>query len=623
MCGIAGIFAYHYAASPVDRTELLRIRDWMVARGPDGSGAWYAADDRIALAHRRLAIIDASDAGAQPMTSADGSLVVSFNGEIYNYRELRQRLEQKGHVFRSVSDTEVLLHLYAEKGEKMVEDLRGMFAFSLWDGNRRALLLARDPYGIKPLYYADDGWSLRFASQVKALLAGGAVSKETDPAGEVGFHLFGSVPEPFTTVASIRALPAGTTMLVDRIGPREPHRLFSIAEAFCAAEGSQAPDKNTVQAELLDSVRHHLVADVPVGIFLSAGIDSGALLGLMRDSGQSDIQAVTLGFEEFQDTVNDEVPLAAEVARKYGARHLTRIVTSKEFETDLPRIIAAMDQPSIDGFNTWFVSKAAKEQGLKVVLSGLGGDELFGGYPSFQQVPALARAMRWPSRIPVLPRTIRSLAVAGNLVALGMQPKAAGLVEYGGSLEGAYLLRRGLFMPWELPKILGHDIATEGLRRLAPLHHLACDLDPRPHTGFAQVGVLEACHYMRNQLLRDTDWASMAHSLEVRVPLVDPVLLCASAPHTLALAAVGVSGKTLLAASPTQPLPQGVIDRPKIGFSTPIARWLEQALLGNRAPQGKKGASTRANQVRRLAKTISAAITSSGTPTLEQLHCTS
>ena len=238
MCGIAGIYAYHYAANAVDRAELRRIRDHMAARGPDGLGEWYSQDERVGFGHRRLTIIDLSERGAQPMMSADGKLVVTFNGEIYNYRQLRASLEARGCVFRTQTDTEVLLHLYAEKGEAMVNDLRGMFAFGLWDAEKNALLLARDPYGIKPLYYADDGWTLRFASQVKALLAGGKVSRNPEPAGWVGFCLFGSVPEPFTTYQEIRALPAGSTLWVDRVGTRETKQYFSIADTYCRAEAA-------------------------------------------------------------------------------------------------------------------------------------------------------------------------------------------------------------------------------------------------------------------------------------------------------------------------------------------------------------------------------------------------
>ena len=381
-------------------TIWLRVARMALANGIRKTSVW-------GLGHRRLTIIDLSERGAQPMVSADGKLVVTFNGEIYNYRKLRASLEAKGYAFRTQTDTEVLLHLYAEKGEAMVNDLRGMFAFALWDSEKGGLLLVRDPYGIKPLYYADDGWTLRFASQVKALLAGGKVSRNQEPAGWVGFCLFGSVPEPFTTYQEIRALPAGSTLWVDRVGTREAKQYFSIADTYCSAEAASSSANNEdlqlgAREALLDSVRHHLVADVPVGAFLSSGIDLGALVGLMRDAGQQDIQTVTLAFEEFRGRSEDEAPIAAEIATQYGTRHTTRVVTEREFRDDLPKILDAMDQPTIDGLNTWFVSKAANELGLKVVISGLGGDELFGGYPSFRDVPLCVRALAIPGLIPGL-----------------------------------------------------------------------------------------------------------------------------------------------------------------------------------------------------------------------------
>jgi asparagine synthase (glutamine-hydrolysing) len=574
MCGIVGIYAFHYAANPVDRDELRRIRDHMAARGPDGFGEWYSQDGRVGLGHRRLTIIDLSERGAQPMVSADGKLVVTFNGEIYNYRQLRASLEAKGCRFRTQTDTEVLLHLYAEKGEAMVHDLRGMFAFGLWDAEKGALLLARDPYGIKPLYYADDGWTVRFASQVKALLAGGKVSRDPEPAGWVGYCLFGSVPEPFTTYQEIRALPAGSTVWVNRIGAHQTKQYFSIAETYCRAEATRSPaneqnQEMDVRQALVDSVRHHLVADVPVGAFLSSGIDSGALVGLMRDAGQRDIQTVTVAFEEFRGRSEDEAPLAAEIASRYGTRHTTRIVTEQEFRNDLPKILEAMDQPTIDGLNTWFVSKAARELGLKVAISGLGGDELFGGYSSFRDVPLCVRAMAIPGRIPGLGDLARVLITRG----FALNPKAAGLLKYGGSYAGAYFLRRGLFMPWELQALIGADTARLGLRRLKPIHHIEGLLRPKPGSSFCRIAALESSLYMRNQLLRDTDWASMAHSLEVRVPLVDSTLLNQFARIT---ARNGSQSKRLLAASPRVPLPPKVIERPKTGFTTPIQSWLQR-----------------------------------------------
>ncbi len=579
MCGIAGIFAYAGTAPRVDEGELTRIRDDMANRGPDGKDNWIAEDGTIGLAHRRLSIIDLSARGAQPMHSADGRLVVTFNGEIYNHIALRKRLEAKGHKFRSTSDTEVLLHLYAEKGETMVEDLRGMFAFAVWDADRRALFLARDPYGIKPLYLADDGTTVRFASQVKALLAGGRVSQAPDMAGWAGFHLFGCVPDPFTTYRAIAALPRGSTMWIDRSGARAPRSYVKIAQIYHEAEASRprTTDKDAralVRDAVLDSVRHHLVADVPVGAFLSAGVDSGSLVALMRDAGQSDIETVTLSFDEYQGKSNDEAPLAADVAARYGTRHTTRRVDEREFQDDLPRILAAMDQPSVDGINTWFVSKAARELGLKVAISGLGGDELFGGYSSFREIPHLVRLMALPARVPFLGTALRHFVHGLARATPRIKPKAAGLVEYACDMPHAYLLRRGLFMPWELASVMGHDAAREGLARLDPFGLMKQVLSPLPATGFAQVACLESELYMGNQLLRDSDWASMAHALEIRVPLVDIELTRRIAPLTTS--SMPLDGKQMLARSPSVPLPDDIVSRPKTGFSMPFETWISR-----------------------------------------------
>jgi len=266
MCGIAGIFSYHPSARPVSEAELLRVRESMLRRGPDGEGLWISNDRRIGLAHRRLAIIDLTATGAQPMASADGMLRITFNGEIYNYRELRSELEAKGFAFVSTSDTEVLLNLYADRGEAMVHALRGMYAFAIWDERKKGVFLARDAFGIKPLYYADDGATLRFASQVKALVASGAIETNPEPAGYVGFLTWGCVPEPFTLYRRIRALPAGCHMWVDPSGCREPRRFFSIRDEFSAAEASARRTRHEDSAErvilaLRDSVAHHMVAD--------------------------------------------------------------------------------------------------------------------------------------------------------------------------------------------------------------------------------------------------------------------------------------------------------------------------------------------------------------------------
>jgi asparagine synthase (glutamine-hydrolysing) len=575
MCGINGILAYHSAAGQPEETELLKTREAMRSRGPDGAGLWWSGDRRCGLGHRRLSIIDLSDRASQPMMNEDGQFVVVFNGEIYNYPELRAELETDGARFRTTSDTEVLLHLYARQGAEMVHRLRGMFAFAIWDQVERRLFLARDPYGIKPLYTSNDGWTFRFASQVKALLVGGNVSREPEPAGVVGFHLFGSVPEPFTLYRDIRSLPAGHTQWVDAAGPREPRPFSNLAEvlATAAAESVSAAEiPERVRHGVLDSVRAHLLADVEVGIFLSAGVDSGALLGCMRDAGQHRIRAITLAFDEFRGTPEDEAPLAAQVCERYGAQHVVRNLSQQEFVEDLPTILDAMDQPSIDGVNTWFVSKAAKEAGLKVVISGLGGDELLCGYPSFVDVPRWRRRFGVLSRVPGLGPFTR--AVVGR-VAPGFsrtRPKALGVLEYSGSWAGAYLLRRGLFLPNELPDVMDREIACEGLRRLKPLRRLAASLVPDPKSDMARVCVLESAHYMRNQLLRDADWAGMAHSLEIRVPIVDFTLLGALA-STIPAITEG-AGKAALAAAPTTPLPNEVVTRAKSGFGVPTGAWL-------------------------------------------------
>jgi asparagine synthase (glutamine-hydrolysing) len=575
MCGINGIFAYHSASSPPCQDELLATRDAMRARGPDGSGTWWNADRRCGLGHRRLSILDLSDRAGQPMASADGRLVITFNGEIFNYQTLRAELETAGARFRTTSDTEVLLHLYVQYGAAMLHRLRGMFAVAIWDDARRELFLARDPYGIKPLYTTNDGWMFRFASQVKALLAGGRVSRDSEPAGIVGFHLFGSVPEPFTLYRDIRALPAGHMQRVDAAGASEPEPFASLAVSLADGARNPAPPselQDRVRAAALDSVRAHLLADVEVGIFLSGGVDSGALLGLMCDAGQHDIRAITLAFEEFRGTAEDEAPLAGQVAERYRAKHIVRRVSETEFRDDLPTILEAMDQPSIDGVNAWFVAKAAKEAGLKVALSGLGGDELLAGYPSFVDIPHWRRRFGPFAAVPGLGRLARLLIGVLSPGFAREQPKASSLLEYTNCWAGAYLLRRGLFLPHELAEMMDPDLAREGLDRLKPFRRLAKSLDPDPGSDIGRVCALESANYMRNQLLRDVDWAGMAHSLEIRVPLVDITLLDSIAPLLPALRPG--AGKAALAKAPTLALPHEILTRAKTGFGVPTGDWM-------------------------------------------------
>lgn len=581
MCGLAGIFAFADAAAPVDRQALLKMRDHMSNRGPDSAGDWIGKESRIGLAHRRLSIIDLSDRAHQPMTSADGKIVISYNGEIYNFRELADSLAATGHVFRTRSDTEVLLASYAEYGRDMVHHLRGMFAFAIWDDTRQRLFLARDPYGIKPLYYTNDGNTIAFASQTKALIAGGLASRDEDPAGWVGFFLFGSVPEPFTTWRGIKALEAGSTLTVERRGNPSIERYFRVGDIY-AADPAPLVETDTdtdsfYRDALLDTVSKHMVADVPVGCFLSAGIDSCSLLALMAEVSESRLQTVTLGFEEFEGTRNDETVLAGIVSRKYGADHHVEYVRQQDFEADLDRIIAAMDQPTLDGINSWFISKAARNCGLKVVVSGLGGDELFGGYPIFRTLPKWSPWIAALARIPGLGIASRvAITQAQSLLPFG-NPKLGGILEYGRDLAAQYLVYRGLFMPWELPGILGRSYVCEGLDRLNVLGLIA-EEEPKGATKTVKLSVLEAALYMRHTLLRDSDWASMAHSLELRTPLVDTALLRSIA------AIKSEPGKQFLSRAVRPPLPEEVFNRPKTGFATPISAWITQMAEGGPKP---------------------------------------
>jgi asparagine synthase (glutamine-hydrolysing) len=580
MCGINAIFAYGGAAPAVDRDEVIATREWMHSRGPDAGDAWFSDDSRVGLGHRRLAIIDLSPGGAQPKHF--GALTIVFNGEIYNYRELRAELEARGRRFTSQSDTEVLLQLYDEKQEAMLGELRGMFTFALWDGARRRMLLARDPYGIKPLYYADDGGTIRVASQVRALVGGGKVSTQFDPAGAAGFFLRGTVPEPFTMYRAIRALPAGSYMYIDANGVHEPVQYFSIAATLRDAverdvRFTEDERREIVHDAVLESVRYHMVADVPVGAFLSAGIDSTAVVALARETGATDLQTMTLRFEEYRGRVNDEAPLAALVARQYGVRHSIQELTLAEFRSELPRIFDAMDQPTVDGLNSYFISKAAHDLGLKVAMSGAGGDELFGGYTSFRDIPRWMPVTSVLARVPKLGDAVHRLNSALSKRSRHISPKMGEIVRYGGSYAGAYLVKRGRFLASELPAILGYDIAAEGVARLDLLKLIERAVTPDPGNAFARVAALESSLYLRNQLLRDMDWASMAHSLEVRVPLVDAHLLRNVAP---ALVTRRERGKQLLAAAPRPPLPPEVRERRKTGFTLPIKEWLTQEATG-------------------------------------------
>jgi len=484
-------------------------------------------------------------------------------------------------VFRTTSDSEVMIALYARYGEAMLPRLRGMFAFAIWDSHARELFLARDPYGIKPLYYALTKEGFLFASQVKAILSSGLVARDVEMAGLAGYYLWGNVPEPWTLYRGVLALPAGSSVIYREGLTPIPRRWCDISSAWNHEQTRCSHDEvqSRVRAAVTDSVRAHLVADVPVSVFLSGGIDSGSIAGLLSEQGAT-IEGITIGFDEFADRDHDEVPLARALAQHYGLPHHVLRVTRQEFEGDMAAFFDAMDQPTVDGVNTWLACKAAAERGYKVVLSGVGGDELLYGYQLASQIPRAQRRNRVLAGIPGMRLLLKS--VIGAFPAGKLHPKGKGAPDLMGSIEGEYLLRRGLFLPNELPALMGADQAREGVERLGGW--LVGIPKAKAVNPAGAVCMLDSTLYLRNQLLRDSDWASMAHSIELRTPLVDARLLDAlKGLHTHFNHGVG---KQLLARSPAQPLPEQIVRRTKTGFVVPMTQWLSgfaESALRNRA----------------------------------------
>jgi asparagine synthase (glutamine-hydrolysing) len=581
MCGIAGGFAFDPLAKRIEQSVVEGLNDLQRRRGPDGVGIWK--DNNIVLGHRRLAIIETSASGAQPMTDATGRWVITFNGEIYNYRALRAELERHGHVFRSNSDTEVLINVISAWGEAGFNKVRGMYALALWDTLEKELWLARDPYGIKPLYVSESQGIIWFASQARALAHCAPVDTRRDAAGLVGFYLWGHVPEPFSWWAGIRMFPPGHVQRIRAGSMRSTPRAFASVPSGFTCLPPRPLDSRELREVLLDSVRHHLVADVPVGIFLSAGVDSNVIAALAVEL-EAKLKTITLAFDEYAGSPEDEAPIAEETARVLRTDHVTVRIRRREFEELLDDFLKSMDQPTIDGLNTYLASRAAAAQGLKVALSGLGGDELFGGYPSFMQIPRLLRIGRLFDSRPTLRRGLNGILKAIPL--FGASPKAKGIMKYSKDVGSAYLLRRALYLEDELDMLLDESWLNSGFEQLRTHASLAATVknmaDGRM-SEYAQVAALESCWYMRNQLLRDTDWSSMVHGLEVRVPFVDIKLLECVGP---AVASAKPPSKFDLMMCNTR-IPNDVVRRAKTGFTTPLRSWTNRRLgKGQRGLRG-------------------------------------
>jgi asparagine synthase (glutamine-hydrolysing) len=580
MCGIFGIVA---RGARIPAGVLERGTQSLAHRGPDDSGTVVLSDNadgqvEIGLGSRRLAILDLSPLGHQPMHDPQTGNWIAYNGEIYNFRDIRRELEKSGANFVSHSDTEVLLKAYATWGERCLLKFRGMFAFAIWDAQAHRLFLARDPMGVKPLYYFYDGSFFIFASEVRTLLGTGLVRRNIDAAGTLNYLTFGSVYDPHTLIEGVLQLPAGHTLSWEGGALQEKQYWDLVGENPDTAD-SQAPlprwEEHSAPEQLRplleEAVRLQLVSDVPVGIFLSGGIDSSALVSIVSRSG---IKPSTFSIV-FREAEFSEAEYSRAVASKFGSDHHEINVSQTDVLAAIPDALRAMDLPTMDGVNTYFVSREARRAGVKVVLSGLGGDEVFAGYSSFRTVPRLERyAQIWRN----LPGMIRRPLVSGFQAFArenDRNRKLLSLALDNGRAVHPYFLSRTLFAPSQrdllFPKAVASDADSASVSQ-EEVKQRARGLDP-----INRVSYLESRCYMLNTLLRDADFMSMSQGLEVRVPLID---------HQLAKSVLAIPGawkvngtpKTLLVGALAGSLPKEIVHRPKRGFTLPFEHWMRQDL---------------------------------------------
>lgn len=554
MCGIAGLLG----RSADGFAE--RVRPHLDHRGPDDSGMWR--DESTCLVQTRLAILDLSAAGHQPMASACGRWWLVFNGEIYNHHELRLRLLETGERFHGNGDTEVLLAWMIRFGIEGLRDLRGMYAFCLYDTKERRALLARDPHGIKPLYYwHGPSGELVFASELRALLASDLMPRRLDQEALAGFLSAGSVAEPATLVEGIFRLPAGA-LAQWHSGSLRVHPFGPLPESQPSPRGdwTQAGAVALTRSALEDSVAAHMVSDVRVGLFLSGGLDSAAILALAPRG----LHTFTIGFDDAGAAGFDESEPAAQISSHFGGTHTLLKLSANQARDWLPEFLASQDQPSLDGYNTWCVSRLAHGQGLKVALSGLGGDELFGGYPSFRVVP---RLRRWRRRLGPAGPVGAALMRHGPGGHAHRRQRLSDLLETPASMARAYRCVRSLFTALEVNQLLTHW----GLKPGNAGTGMALQ-EPPPGSDLDAVAWLEGTRYLRNQLLPDSDVMAMAAALELRLPFVDARLQNALAPIPASMRLA--PGKALLQQAVPE-LPEWFKQRPKQGFRFPFQLWLD------------------------------------------------
>lgn len=570
MCGIIGVWTKAEGADVAGRVACgVSV---LAHRGPDDSGVVEIvptqAQGTVVFGHRRLAIIDLSEAGHQPMRDPETGNWIVYNGEVYNFAELRAQLEAAGCCFRSDSDTEVILQSYRVWGRECVRRWRGMFAAAIWDARREELFLVRDRLGIKPLYYAHAGTQFVFASELRALLAAGLAERRLNLAALDTYLMFGAVQDPLTIIAGVMSLPAAHTLVV-RDGGVEVQEYWELPLEGDSGGHTLSSVTKSIAGRLEEAVRLRLISDVPLGVFLSGGVDSGALALLMQRVSPEQVKAFTIGFA---DAAFDEGAQARQTAAQLGVEHHQILLTEAEMLASYTAAVSALDQPSIDGVNTFHVSRAVKQAGMTVALSGLGGDEVFCGYEHFRTIPRMESfARRW-LRVPFSLRNAAASLFRSSRSDRSAKLRALLLDDYG--FTHPYYLSRTLFLPDQIAALFEPDAipAIEygaWAQRTQQIMARARQLDP-----INRISYLELKTYLANTLLRDTDVMSMAHSLEVRVPLLDHLLLedVMRLPGRMKLEA-GMP-KPLLVRSLPEPLPAGVTTGPKRGFVLPYANWL-------------------------------------------------
>jgi asparagine synthase (glutamine-hydrolysing) len=586
MCGIAGIIG---RLDELNRAALERMSDAMVHRGPDDSGMWISAPDSrgwgALLGFRRLSILDLSPAGAQPMVDPVTGHVVVFNGEIYNFVDLRRRLVAEGQELRSTGDTAVMLRALGLHGPGAVSWFRGMFAFACWDPKERRLLLARDPLGIKPLYLArsldpDSGWSLAFASELRALLASGLLgTPHLDPRAVASSLWNGFVVGPVTAVKGIELLWPGHLVEFDGAGKELRHQDF-----WHIPDRAPDPimDEHGLAAILEEGLRLHLASDVPLAVLLSGGVDSSAVANLAQRAVHGPIHTFTLAFEEHE---LNEGPIARRIAAAIGTQHHEVVLTEKGFVENLEAALDSLDQPTFDGLNAYYISRAIRAAGFTVALSGTGGDELFGGYTSYRDLPVLHRWSRpaaWVLQsLQVTAPTLATWPLRCSGKTIPPQTRWAKLPEmirYGGDLMALYQLAYALFLPGFQHELLAKGFAEALADGLPVAMRQRIIAESRSRTPLSAIAVMEQRLFLGERLLRDNDVASMASSLEQRVPLVDQILFenVDRLPERARYRPLGK--KAMLRRIGLRGLDPALFERPKSGFVLPFDRWIRRGL---------------------------------------------